>query len=1021
MYRCLSILCAVVLICSVLFFDGRYVPKAYASAENGMVETSSAESEMTGTEGLQKLEQTETETKQQAETKQQTEAETIASESETQTAENETVSSERKQEESREDKKENKKETETKPRETETQVLTKETEKELSVYTASTDNVEVKVQAEDGILPKSAKLQLKEICKDTDQYRQVEKKLEEKITGEKKELSGFFAYDISFTDEKQKELEPAGEVKVSISYKKAAVPGDAVDQDTEISVMHLEEDANGTVKNVTDMTGAGKAVVKTNEEKEIIKAEFATETFSVFTIAWVNNGDTRTAQEMTEVKRTGKSAVSTYADEDPKLEHNKTIKKLNTPDQYELALDVTGKVIPPENSDILLIVDVSASMNNNSRKSNVSYAITQLEQKIKDYLKRWSEADRPDIKLAAVEFSGPNRTGSENRSQTSKNGRNGGDANLVWNWTPLDDFSYSVGTCVGGTNWQAGVIEGEKAIQAGDADYKKYVVFLTDGVPTFRYSSGNKAYSSNTYQTYGTGLDSDYQSYTNNNFKAAENQLLNASPGLQQAKTYIVSAASDTIAYCNEFNIQTGGRAQVMDGSNRTELVNNFQKIAEDVVYGTTYTNVVIQDKLSDDVTFAEKDPTISVYRVIKNADGTETETLMKTSEYSAKADTAQGTVRVEILNNQAVEDNTTYRAKFKIVAKTENAIRSLKNHDGTYPDTGDPGTDAAGNNTSSNKKGIYSNDSSNTKLTYTVHNNDQELPYKNPVIQIDTVKQQVTKRWVDSLSQHEEVTAVIAATANGEDVTSKIFTGELAGANEQKLNVANQWTYTWNYLPKYYHTVDINGDDAGYLINYTITEKNVPNGYEMTKEVQTDSEDSSLVKTVLINTAGNADLDLKKTDAATGEYLEGSVFLLSKKNEAGTWDEDNDYTVKNDTAVELKNLSNGLHRLQEKSAPTGHNILAEDIYFIVENGKIYLSDENGNKIDSEQKMWNLEDPQDAQNPQVLTIKNSKIYSLPQTGGMGTCMFTISGAATITTALLLFIKKINERREKGSL
>lgn len=39
----------------------------------------------------------------------------------------------------------------------------------------------------------------------------------------------------------------------------------------------------------------------------------------------------------------------------------------------------------------------------------------------------------------------------------------------------------------GGTNWQAGVREGEKVLASGTPGAKKYVIFLTDGNPTFMY------------------------------------------------------------------------------------------------------------------------------------------------------------------------------------------------------------------------------------------------------------------------------------------------------------------------------------------------------------------------------------------------------------------------------------------------------------------------------------------------------------------------------------------------------
>lgn len=55
--------------------------------------------------------------------------------------------------------------------------------------------------------------------------------------------------------------------------------------------------------------------------------------------------------------------------------------------------------------------------------------------------------------------------------------------------------------------------------------------------------------------------------------------------------------------------------------------------------------------------------------------------------------------------------------------------------------------------------------------------------------------------------------------------------------------------------------------------------------------------------------------------------------------------------------------------------------------------------------------MWTLDETN-----KVLTIKNAKLYSLPESGGPGTYGFTISGVAILATALLLFIK--NKRREE---
>lgn len=147
--------------------------------------------------------------------------------------------------------------------------------------------------------------------------------------------------------------------------------------------------------------------------------------------------------------------------------------------------------------------------------------------------------------------------------------------------------------------------------------------------------------------------------------------------------------------------------------------------------------------------------------------------------------------------------------------------------------------------------------------------------------------------------------------------------------------------------------------------------------------------------------------LDLKKTDTEN-HFLTGAKFKLEMKD-GDTW---NDIEVKNGTSeIELNNLKSGIYKLTETTAPKGYSLLGSSIYFKVATGNVTLVDENGDPTQASQasNMWSLEN-------KVLTIKNAKLYSLPESGGPGTYGFTISGVAILATALLLFIN--NKRREE---
>lgn len=192
--------------------------------------------------------------------------------------------------------------------------LESETETEVVAQQLDYEDDQVKVHVtakEEGIIPENASLKVvplvkQEITDDmTDEqkqeveainkkYDEAEQKLFEKADNEAFDIAGFLAYDIGFVDVDGNEVEPNGDVKVTMEYKKAQAPeGIEVTEDTELTVMHLEEDKDGEVKQVVDLADdsvANGAVEKlqTNEENKLEKLEFVSDSFSTFTVTWTN-------------------------------------------------------------------------------------------------------------------------------------------------------------------------------------------------------------------------------------------------------------------------------------------------------------------------------------------------------------------------------------------------------------------------------------------------------------------------------------------------------------------------------------------------------------------------------------------------------------------------------------------------------------------------------------------------------------------------------------------------------------
>ena len=168
-------------------------------------------------------------------------------------------------------------------------------EKEMAQeVTYEDDTVKVTVSADEkGIIPNKTTLQVVPISNsgDTkDQYKEVEKKLQEKAESEEYEIAGFLAYDISFVDKDGKEVEPNGEVRVSLEYKNAALPEGLTEEEAkeaDVTMLHLEEDEKGEVQDVVDMAEKEQVeAIATTESQQVEKVAVKTESFSTFTIVW---------------------------------------------------------------------------------------------------------------------------------------------------------------------------------------------------------------------------------------------------------------------------------------------------------------------------------------------------------------------------------------------------------------------------------------------------------------------------------------------------------------------------------------------------------------------------------------------------------------------------------------------------------------------------------------------------------------------------------------------------------------
>lgn len=155
------------------------------------------------------------------------------------------------------------------------------------------------------------------------------------------------------------------------------------------------------------------------------------------------------------------------------------------------------------------------------------------------------------------------------------------------------------------------------------------------------------------------------------------------------------------------------------------------------------------------------------------------------------------------------------------------------------------------------------------------------------------------------------------------------------------------------------------------------------------------------------------ADVDFVKVDLNNhNTKIDGAEFALykAKVNDDSTWSQDGNAiataTSANGGEFRFTDLAPGNYLMVETKAASEYALPTNPWRITVaeEDGKVTVNKNDGSTgVESD-------------NNNKYLIENTKLYSLPNSGGPGTYGFTISGVAILATALLLFIN--NKRREE---
>ena len=709
-----------------------------------------------------------------------------------------------------------------------TDVSEKETE---YVPKSQPQGVSIKVYAKENVFPEGTTMKVKELTnKELDSAQNV---LEKGNVS----YDGFLGYDISFYNKEGKEIEPEeGSVRVEVDMNLNLLPKD-LQMDT-LQMQHLKEEK----KDRTVETVAKAADHKLSVSKSKVTAKFEVKSFSDFILTW--NIDATPADPL----ETGDNAASI----EKQINHEKYA-TLRDDGTYDLTLTVAGKKGTETNKaklDVIYILDKSGSMKEDfggtSKRIAASNAITALTKSLK-------QNANIDARFSMVTFSGNKTTGMWGQGDT----KTWDDAEVAVSWT-TDAGTIERGskpTSNGGTNYQAGIRTAKELLTSKRAGAMTAVIFISDGDPTFYYNPDG--YTRGDGNNDGNGGADNLKVCLD----AAKNEIANL--GVNYFYTVGVGKANDYVNLSDLCSASGVSGAKNFDGTNTDELTKAFSTIESDILTFLC-SNVSIQDVLSENVEIVkDKDGVFKSLKIVVT--GKEGKTIVEgdnkvtfqdgTQNVTLKAgyDSKTKTITLDFPAEYQLNAEYTY----KVIANIDATEKAYENYRKNLTDNKDENEKGykdvadAGTGTHAGEKGMYTNENSEAKMTYTFRGEEYTELYDKPVIKLHPGKLILEKEveGLDSLTpeQLEQYKAnlkfkIKVKTKNDtslkeEEITLTAFAKESNGnedsGSDSNTNRKNKYIYTVmeGINPgSFYEITEDGGEVEGYIWE-TAADKKSENG----------------------------------------------------------------------------------------------------------------------------------------------------------------------------------------------
>lgn len=673
-----------------------------------------------------------------------------------------------------------------------TDVSEKETE---YVPKSQPQGVSIKVYAKENVFPEGTTMKVKELT--NEELDSAQNVLEKGNVS----YDGFLGYDISFYNKEGKEIEPEeGSVRVEVDMNLNLLPKDL--QIDTLQMQHLKEEK----KDRTVETVAKAADHKLSVSKSKVTAKFEVKSFSDFILTW--NIDATPADPL----ETGDNAASI----EKQINHEKYA-TLRDDGTYDLTLTVAGKKGTETNKaklDVIYILDKSGSMKEDfggtSKRIAASNAITALTKSLK-------QNANIDARFSMVTFSGNKTTGMWGQGDT----KTWDDAEVAVSWT-TDAGTIERGskpTSNGGTNYQAGIRTAKELLTSKRAGAMTAVIFISDGDPTFYYNPDG--YTRGDGNNDGNGGADNLKVCLD----AAKNEIANL--GVNYFYTVGVGKASDYVNLSDLCSASGVSGAKNFDGTNTDELTKAFSTIESDILTFLC-SNVSIQDVLSENVEIVkDKDGVFKSLKIVVT--GKDGKTIVEGDNKVTFQDGTQNVTLKAGYNSKTKTITLDFPAEYqlnaeytyKVIANIDATEKAYENYRKNLTDNKDENEKGykdvadAGTGTHAGEKGMYTNENSEAKMTYTFRGEEYTELYDKPVIKLHPGKLILEKEveGLDSLTpeQLEQYKAnlkfkIKVKTKNDtslkeEEITLTAFAKESNGnedsGSDSNTNRRNKYIYT--------------------------------------------------------------------------------------------------------------------------------------------------------------------------------------------------------------------------------